>query len=74
MKGAFFLRAVELRVGVERLLGALAVFFDDFRGQAASMEDLLDTIAAQTGYDPSACAEAWLRVEEVPAEEICPAP
>ncbi len=70
-KGAFFFRALEARVGVEPLLSALRVFFMDNRGEAASMSDLLDVITAQTGYDPTACAEAWLRTREPPDLPVC---
>ena len=36
------------------------------------MQDLIDTIAAETGYDPSDCADAWLRQETIPDQEECP--
>jgi len=74
MKGAFFLRAVEQRVGREALLGVLADFYAEQVGQAAGMADLLAAITASTGYDPTACAEQWLRQEPLPAVGECPAP
>lgn len=71
MEGAFFLRAVERRVGREALDRALAELYRSFRGRAAGMNDLLDAIRAQTGFDPRACAEAWLRRDPLPADEAC---
>jgi hypothetical protein len=73
VKGALFLRAVERRVGVAAFDAALAAFLAAHLGQAAGMQDLLDTIEAETGYDPTACADAWLRSEEAPADFTCPA-
>jgi hypothetical protein len=35
------------------------------------MQDLLDSIQIDTGYDPTACAQAWLRVEPV-GPDTCP--
>lgn len=72
MKGAFFFRALEARVGVVELDKALRRFTDERVGTAAGMQDLLDTILSVTGYDPSACAEAWLRSEAVPLQTSCP--
>ena len=61
MKGAFFYRAVEDKVGREALDRALARFYRDHVGQAASFPDMLVVIEQETGYDPSAEAEGWLR-------------
>jgi hypothetical protein len=37
------------------------------------MQDLLDTIATMTGYDPTPCALAWLRADALPDDpSICP--
>jgi aminopeptidase N len=72
MKGAFFFRALEERVGAAALDAALAGFFAERGGQAARMQDLLDRIQADTGYDPGPCALAWLRSESVPAGSSCP--
>jgi hypothetical protein len=35
------------------------------------MQDMLDTIEAETGWDPTACANAWLRAEQVPDVLTC---
>jgi hypothetical protein len=61
MKGAFFYRAVEMQVGAAALDKAIATFYQENVGQAAGMQDMLDTIKAETGFDPSALAEAWLK-------------
>jgi aminopeptidase N len=72
MKGAFFFRALEERVGVTALDAALRSFVEERLGTAAGMQDLLDTVERVTGYDPQACAAAWLRNEAVPADGACP--
>lgn len=72
MKGAMFFRALEGRIGVAALMDVLAGFYLDHVGEAARMQDLLDRIQSDTGYDPTACAEAWLRVEDVPDLDVCP--
>lgn len=66
VKGAFFLKAVGEHVGVERLDQLLREFYLAHRGTAVRFQQLLDAIKTQTGYDPQACAEAWLRQDEVP--------
>ncbi len=73
VKGAYFFLALEGRIGVEALDAALAGFYAEYQGKAATMQDLLDYIAAETGYDPTPCALAWLRSEDVPADSVCPA-
>jgi aminopeptidase N len=72
MKGAFFYRALEQRIGVAALDSALASFFRDNVGKAATMQQLLDHIQASAGYDPNPCAQAWLRNEAVPTTAVCP--
>ncbi len=61
MKGAFFMKAVEDAVGTAALDHALHVFYMNNMGGAAGMQDLLDTIQAETGFDPGPLATAWLR-------------
>lgn len=72
MKGAFFFRALEGKIGLEELDGALARFVAQYRGQAAHFADLLAVVEAESGYDPTACAASWLEAEAVPAEPVCP--
>jgi aminopeptidase N len=71
MKGAFFYRALEKRIGVDALMTALSTFYRTNVGQAARMDELLAAIAESSGYDPRGCAEAWLRTEEVPELDVC---
>jgi len=61
MKGAFFMRAVEMAVGRTELDAALRHFYEMKVGQAAHMQDLLETIQTDTGFDPTDLANAWLR-------------
>ncbi len=61
MKGAFFYRAVEQEVGRTKLDRALAAFYARYRGKAARMQDMLETIETETGFDPAALANGWLR-------------
>jgi aminopeptidase N len=61
MKGAFFYRAVEEKVGRAKLDQAIATFYGKYKGRAARMQDMLDTIAKTTGFDPTALAKGWLR-------------
>ena len=72
MRGAFFYRGVALKVGAAALDHALATFFQKYRGQAAHMSDMLDVIRTDTGYDPAACAQMWLKDGTVPAPGPCP--
>ncbi len=66
MKGALFLRDIADAVGASVLDDALGVFARSRVGTAARMQDLLDVIEAETGFDPAGLAEAWLRTEGVP--------
>jgi aminopeptidase N len=72
MRGAFFYKAVADRVGADALDQALGDFYRRHVGQAASMRDMLSVIAEDTGYDPTACAAAWLRSPTIPAPGPCP--
>jgi aminopeptidase N len=72
VKGAFFYRAVEQRVGRPMLDAALRTFYSRHAGQAAGMTDMLDVIEEVTGFDPTACAQSWLVATTVPAAGPCP--
>ncbi len=65
-KGAFFYKAVEDHVGRPALDHAMGRFYAEHHNQAAGMQDLLDTIKADTGFDPTALAQAWLRGLGIP--------
>jgi len=73
IKGAFFYRGVEQRVGREPLDQALRTFYERFAGHDAGMQEMLDVIAEVTGYDPAPCAESWLiDAASVPNPAACP--
>ncbi len=72
MRGAFFYRGVALKVGADELDAAIAAFYAAHAGQAARMSDMLQTIEDETGYDPTACANSWLRSTTIPAVGPCP--
>ncbi|HYP75582.1 MAG TPA: M1 family aminopeptidase [Polyangiaceae bacterium] len=73
IKGAFFYRGVEQKVGRQQLDAALHTFYQRFAGKAAGMQDMLDTIAEVTGYDAQQCAAAWLvTATPVPQPAACP--
>jgi aminopeptidase N len=73
IRGAFFYRAVALKVGAELLDQALAAFYTAHAGKAAHMSDMLATIQTVTGYDPTACADMWLKSTTKPAPNVaCP--
>lgn len=64
-RGALFYRAVALKVGPEKLDEALKAFYGANRGKAATMTAMLDTIRTTTGFDPTLCAQKWLRDKSV---------
>lgn len=66
MKGAFFYKAVAAEVGVEALDKVLADFYAEHVGQAAHMQDMIDAIESDTGFDPMPLAEVWLRGMGIP--------
>ena len=61
MKGAFFYRAVEAEVGREALDRAIAHFYEENALGAAGVDDMLDTIQEDTGFDAEPLAKGWLR-------------
>ncbi len=66
MKGAFFFRQVEERVGREALDAALGGFYRDRVGTAAGMDDLIGHIEAETSADLQDLREGWLKSTGVP--------
>ena len=72
MRGAFFYRAVALKVGAAQLDAALHAFYLAHALGSARMADMLTTIKAATGFDPTACAELWLHATTIPAIGACP--
>jgi len=61
IKGAYFYAAVADAVGEEELDAVLAEFFVQHVGEAAGMQDMLDLIEAETGFDATTLSEDWLR-------------
>ncbi|MBA3396270.1 MAG: peptidase M1 [Deltaproteobacteria bacterium] len=72
MRGAFFYRGVALKVGADKLDEALRAFYTANATKPATMQSMLDTIRTVTGYDPTACANMWLRSSTIPAVGACP--
>ena len=72
MRGAFFYRAVALKVGADKLDQALAAFYAANATKPATMASMLTTITQVTGYDPTTCATMWLRSTTKPAVGPCP--
>lgn len=54
------------QIGVDVLDGVLAGFFAEHVGGAARMQDMVDYILAQTGFDATPLADAWLRSLDAP--------
>ncbi|HEX7602493.1 MAG TPA: M1 family aminopeptidase, partial [Polyangiaceae bacterium] len=65
MKGAFFYRAVEKAIGAPAVDRAIARFYAEHHGKAAGVKDMLGAILAETGFDASSLASAWLRSKSV---------
>lgn len=61
IKGAYFYRAVADEIGAGALDDILSLFFTTYVGQAAGMQDMLDMIRTESGFDPTTLAEGWLR-------------
>jgi hypothetical protein len=61
MEGAFFYKDVADAVGADKLDQVLSDFYMSHRGRAAGMQDMIDLIQHETGFDPSALVESRLR-------------
>lgn len=74
LRGAFFYRAVALTIvgGAAKLDEALHAFYMQYAGKPAHMSDMLTVIQETTGFDPTACANAWLRSTTIPPVGPCP--
>ncbi len=74
VRGAYFYKGIADKIGAAQLDQALTVFYQAHAGDAATMQDMLDTIKTVTGYDPQACAQIWLldRSGTLPAPGPCP--
>ncbi len=72
IRGAYFYRGIADKVGAAKLDEAIATFYADHAGTSATMAEMLDTIQTVTGYDPTACAQTWLRSTTTPTPGPCP--
>ncbi|HEU0036009.1 MAG TPA: M1 family aminopeptidase [Kofleriaceae bacterium] len=61
MQGAFFYKDVATAIGADALDRVIGRFYIAHQNQPASMQDMLDAIRADTGFDATAIAEARLR-------------
>ncbi|MBA3391358.1 MAG: peptidase M1 [Deltaproteobacteria bacterium] len=61
MQGAFFYKDVAAQVGADVLDGVIGRFYRAHANKAASMQDMVDAIKADTGFDPTPIVEARLR-------------
>ena len=61
MQGAFFCKDVAAVVGADVLDGVIGRFYKAHRNKPASMQDMVDAIKRDTGFDPNAIALARLR-------------
>jgi hypothetical protein len=61
MQGAFFYKDVAAAVGADVLDEVIGRFYVAHKNQPASMQDMLDAIERDTGFDPTPIAEARLR-------------
>ncbi|MCA9671420.1 MAG: peptidase M1 [Myxococcales bacterium] len=66
LKGAYFYRAVAQAVGADRLDKVLRLFFETYRGKAARMQQMLDLIRSETGFDAGELAKTWLESTGLP--------
>lgn len=67
LKGAFFFREVAETVGADVLDGILSDFYIAHRNHTGRMQALLDRIQDDTGFDPGALSDGWLKAEGIPA-------
>jgi len=72
IRGAFFYRGIAQKVGVAMLDEVLKQFYAEHAGGSATMQQMLDKILSVTGYDPTACAETWLKSTTKPVPGPCP--
>ena len=61
MQGAFFYKDVADAVGADVLDGVIARFYQRYKNKPAGMQDMVDAIEAETGFDPKPIVDARLR-------------
>lgn len=72
VKGAIFLRALERKVGRAMFDASMRAMYTRFGGDAAGVTDLIEVVRTTTGYDATACVEAWLHQRAIPTDLTCP--
>lgn len=61
MQGAFFYKDVAAVVGAHVLDGVIGRFYKKYKNKPASMQDMVDAIERETGFDPKPIVDARLR-------------
>jgi aminopeptidase N len=61
MQGAFFYKDVAAVVGVDVLDGVIGRFYRAHQNKPAGMQDMIDAIKAETGFDPTDLVNSRLR-------------
>ena len=61
MQGAFFYKEVADHVGADVLDGVIGRFYKKYKNKAAGMQDMVNAIKTETGFDPKAIVDARLR-------------
>jgi Peptidase family M1 domain len=61
IEGAYFYKDVAAQIGADALDGVLHDFYAAHRGQPAGMQDMIDLIKTETGFDPSQLVTDRLR-------------
>jgi aminopeptidase N len=61
MQGAFFYKDVAAMVGPDVLDGVIGRFYKKYKNKPAGMQDMVNAIKTETGFDPKAIVAARLR-------------
>ena len=61
MQGAFFYKEVADKVGADVLDGVIGRFYKKYKNKPAGMQDMVNAIKTETGFDPQAIVDARLR-------------
>jgi len=61
MQGAFFYKDVAAQVGADKLDAVLSKFYNTHKNRAATFQQMVDLIKAETGFDGTSIATARLR-------------
>jgi len=72
VRGALFYKAVADKVGATKVDEALAAFYAEHQGGSATMQQMLEKLQEITGYDPTTCADMWLKSTTIPTPGACP--